>query len=222
MLTTLISMIIVGAIAGFVARLLVRNDGVSGVLPTIVLGIVGSFIGGFLGYLDLGYTRRDVELFVWLEALRDKQCAEAPCELGVLLAGHREPQGGCPVQIHIPKMFELIGNGRFREALEMLESCNPLPNVTGRVCPQEVQCQEKCTVGLKFKDVSKAVSIGRLERFVADRADLVAQPDRGAPRGEGVPPSCRRESARARCPRHTAKAAEHAPMNLPQTATSMK
>ena len=94
---------------------------------------------GFLGYLDLGYTRRDVELFVWLEALRDKQCAEAPCELGVLLAGHREPQGGCPVQIHIPKMFELIGNGRFREALEMLESCNPLPNVTGRVCPQELQ-----------------------------------------------------------------------------------
>ena len=88
---------------------------------------------GFLGYLDLGYTRRDVELFVWLEALRDKQCAEAPCELGVLLAGHREPKGGCPVQIHIPQMFALIGTGHFREALEMLESCNPLPNVTGRV-----------------------------------------------------------------------------------------
>ena len=54
MLTTLISMLIVGAIAGFVARLLVRNDGVSGVLPTIVLGIVGAFIGGFLGYLLFG------------------------------------------------------------------------------------------------------------------------------------------------------------------------
>ncbi len=51
-----------------------------------------------------------------------------------------------------------------------------------------MQCQEKCTGGLKFKHVWKAGSIGRLERFVADRADLVAQPDKGAPRGEDVPP----------------------------------
>ncbi|MCK4691242.1 MAG: FAD-dependent oxidoreductase, partial [Desulfuromonadales bacterium] len=43
-----------------------------------------------------------------------------------------------------------------------------LPAVCGRVCPQEVQCQQTCTVGKKFKDVDKAVSIGRLERFVAD------------------------------------------------------
>lgn len=55
MITTILSMLIVGAIAGFVARLLVRNDGVSGILPTIVLGIVGSFIGGFLGYILFGH-----------------------------------------------------------------------------------------------------------------------------------------------------------------------
>ena len=116
---------------------------------------------GFLGYMDLGYTRRDVELFVWLEALRDKQCAEAPCELGVLVAGHVEPQGGCPVQIHIPTMFALIGEGRFREALEMLESCNPLPNVTGRVCPQELQCQGMCLH-------KKSMSIGQLEWFLPE------------------------------------------------------
>ena len=129
---------------------------------------------GFLGYMDLGYTRRDVELFVWLEALRDKQCAEAPCELGVLVAGHVEPQGGCPVQIHIPTMFALIGEGRFREALEMLESCNPLPNVTGRVCPQELQCQGMCLH-------KKSMSIGQLEWFLpeweklADPAGLAAR-----------------------------------------------
>ncbi len=116
---------------------------------------------GFLGYMDLGFTRRDVELIVWLEALRDKQCAEAPCELGVLIAGHVEPQGGCPVQIHIPTMFELIGEGRFREALEMLESCNPLPNVTGRVCPQELQCQGMCIH-------KKSMSIGQLEWFLPE------------------------------------------------------
>jgi glutamate synthase (NADPH/NADH) small chain len=116
---------------------------------------------GYLGYLDLGYTRRDVELFVWLEALRDKQCAEAPCELGVLLAGHREPQGGCPVRIHIPQMFELLGNGQFTEALQLLESCNPLPNVTGRVCPQELQCQGMCIH-------KHAMTIGQVEWFLPE------------------------------------------------------
>ncbi len=134
---------------------------------------------GFLGYLDLGYSRRDVELFVWLEALRDKQCAEAPCELGVLLAGHREPQGGCPVQIHIPKMFELIGTGRFREALEMLESCNPLPNVTGRVCPQELQCQGMCIH-------KQSMTIGQLEWFLPEW-DKLANPDAATNRLAGVP-----------------------------------
>ncbi|MGC3995602.1 MAG: sulfide/dihydroorotate dehydrogenase-like FAD/NAD-binding protein [Propionicimonas sp.] len=133
---------------------------------------------GFLGYMDLGYTRRDVELFVWLEALRDKQCAEAPCELGVLLAGHREPQGGCPVQIHIPQMFELIGTGHFREALEMLESCNPLPNVTGRVCPQELQCQGMCIH-------KQSMTIGQLEWFLPEWAKL-ADPEGSASRYGGV------------------------------------
>ena len=134
---------------------------------------------GFLGYMDLGYTRRDVELFVWLEALRDKQCAEAPCELGVLLAGHREPKGGCPVQIHIPKMFELIGTGHFREALEMLESCNPLPNVTGRVCPQELQCQGMCIH-------KQSMTIGQLEWFLPEW-DKLANPEAAAARNAGIP-----------------------------------
>lgn len=133
---------------------------------------------GFLGYMDLGFTRRDVELFVWLEALRDKQCAEAPCELGVLLAGHREPQGGCPVQIHIPKMFELIGTGRFREALEMLESCNPLPNVTGRVCPQELQCQGMCIH-------KQSMTIGQLEWFLPEWEKL-ADPQATTRRFAGI------------------------------------
>ena len=133
---------------------------------------------GFLGYMDLGYTRRDVELFVWLEAMRDKQCAEAPCELGVILHGKREPQGGCPVKIHIPAMFELIGNGRFREALELLESCNPLPNVTGRVCPQELQCQGMCIH-------KQAMTIGQLEWFLPEW-DKLANPNGAVERFAGV------------------------------------
>ena len=116
---------------------------------------------GYMGYLDLGYSLREVELFVWLEAIRDKQCAEKPCELGVFLAGQKEPDGGCPVKINIPGMFELIGLGKFAEAVELLESANPLPNVTGRVCPQELQCQGVCIH-------KRPMTIGQVEWFLAE------------------------------------------------------
>ncbi|HVN43407.1 MAG TPA: hypothetical protein VMT50_11535, partial [Steroidobacteraceae bacterium] len=111
---------------------------------------------GYLGYMNLGYSAREVELFVWLEVLRDKQCQDRPCEVGVLLAAKREPKGGCPVKIHIPEMLDLLGQGKFRQALELIESCNPLPNVTGRVCPQELQCQGVC------KHTNMPIEIGQL------------------------------------------------------------
>jgi len=133
---------------------------------------------GFLGYMDLGFTRRDVDLLIWLEALRDKQCADAPCELGVFLEAHKPPKYGCPVKIHIPVMMELIGTGRFQEALEMLQSCNPLPDVTGRVCPQELQCQAACLH-------KTSMSIGQLEWFLPERDKLV-NPDGDAVRFAGV------------------------------------
>jgi len=51
-----------------------------------------------------------------------------------------------------------------RGAADVLRASNPLPAVCGRVCPQEVQCEERCSVGIRFKPVA----IGYLERFVAD------------------------------------------------------
>ncbi len=71
---------------------------------------------GYLGYMNLGYSAREVDLLVWLETLRDKQCEDRACELGVPRPG-KEPKGGCPVKIHIPEMLQLVGTGRFREAL---------------------------------------------------------------------------------------------------------
>lgn len=133
---------------------------------------------GFLGYMDLGFTRRDVDLLIWLEAIRDKQCADAPCELGVFLEAHKPPKFGCPVKIHIPQMMELIGTGRFQEALEMLQATNPLPDVTGRVCPQELQCQAACLH-------KTSMSIGQLEWFLPERDKLV-NPDGDARRFAGV------------------------------------
>jgi glutamate synthase (NADPH/NADH) small chain len=100
----------------------------------------------------LGYTEEQARL----EALRCLQCRNTPCI------------EGCPVRIRIRDFVGAIAEGDYRKALDIIRENSLLPAVCGRVCPQEVQCQEKCTVGLSLKDVSKAVSIGRLERFVAD------------------------------------------------------
>ncbi len=122
---------------------------------------------GYLGYMNLGYSAREVEMFVWLEALRDKQCEEKPCEVGLHVPGKFEPKGGCPVKIHIPEMLNLLGTGRFREAMELIENCNPLPNVTGRVCPQELQCQGVCA------HTKQPIEIGQIEWYLPQREKMV-------------------------------------------------
>jgi len=71
---------------------------------------------------------------------------------------------GCPVCIDIPGFISLIEEGKFIEAAMKLKEQNSLPAVTGRVCPQETQCEIKCILGKK----GEPVSIGRLERFAAD------------------------------------------------------
>jgi glutamate synthase (NADPH/NADH) small chain len=71
---------------------------------------------------------------------------------------------GCPVRVPIPEFIHEVAKGDMRKAAEILRSSNPLPAVCGRVCPQEVQCEEQCSVGIRFKPVA----IGYLERFVAD------------------------------------------------------
>jgi glutamate synthase (NADPH/NADH) small chain len=116
-----------------------------------------------------GYTEDQARI----EALRCLQCKNAPCV------------EGCPVRIRIRDFVGAIAQGDYRKALKIIKENSLLPAVCGRVCPQEVQCQEKCTVGLSLKDVSKAVSIGRLERFVADWRGEGILPLRA----EGVSPS---------------------------------
>lgn len=133
---------------------------------------------GYLGYMSLGYSAREVELLVWLESLRDKQCEDRACELGVLIAGKSENKGGCPVKIHIPELMALLGTGRFRQALELIESSNPLPDVTGRVCPQESQCQGVCTY------TARPLEIGQLEWYLPQREKLT-KPNAAAERRNG-------------------------------------
>jgi glutamate synthase (NADPH/NADH) small chain len=107
---------------------------------------------GNVSEVATGYTETQARL----EALRCLGCKNAPCV------------EGCPVRIRIKDFIAPIVEGDFKKALDIIRENSLLPAVCGRVCPQEVQCQLPCTVGKKFKDVDKAVSIGRLERFVAD------------------------------------------------------
>lgn len=73
---------------------------------------------------------------------------------------------GCPVGINIPKFIKRIEEGDLLESARVLKETNALPAVCGRVCPQEVQCEEACFYTQKLK--KPAVAIGHLERFVAD------------------------------------------------------
>ena len=86
------------------------------------------------------------------EASRCLNCKNQPCV------------SGCPVNIHIPEFIAKVKEGKFEEAYQIINGTSSLPAVCGRVCPQESQCESKCTLGIRFEPVG----IGRLERFVAD------------------------------------------------------
>ncbi|MCR5304835.1 MAG: NADPH-dependent glutamate synthase [Lachnospiraceae bacterium] len=73
---------------------------------------------------------------------------------------------GCPVSINIPGFIHQVKEGDYKAAYEVINESSSLPAVCGRVCPQETQCEGKCVRGVK----GEAVSIGKLERFVADWA----------------------------------------------------
>ncbi|MBQ4498420.1 MAG: NADPH-dependent glutamate synthase [Spirochaetaceae bacterium] len=100
----------------------------------------------------LGYTKEQAIV----EANRCLQCKNQPCV------------SGCPVNVPIPQFIAEVAKGEFKKAVDIIKTANLLPAICGRVCPQEKQCQGQCTVGKTYKDAEKAVSIGRLERFVAD------------------------------------------------------
>jgi len=95
-----------------------------------------------------GYSEEEA----MLEAKRCIQCKKPFCI------------SGCPVGIDIPGFIGLIAKGDFKGAIRKMKEKNALPAICGRVCPQEEQCQQVCILGKK----NEPVSIGRLERFIAD------------------------------------------------------
>ena len=88
---------------------------------------------------------------------------------------------GCPVNVRIPEFIAKVHEGDFKAAYEIITSTNALPALSGRVCPQESQCESKCVRGNK----GESVAIGRLERFVADwyRENVNAMPEKAVSNG---------------------------------------
>lgn len=113
----------------------------------------------------LGYTK---EIAV-AEANRCLNCKNRPCVQG------------CPVNINIPDFIAEIKKENFEGAYQVISKSSSLPAVCGRVCPQETQCESKCTLGIKFEPVG----IGRLERFVADWHNANAKEKAKAPASNG-------------------------------------
>ncbi len=105
---------------------------------------------GNFNEVALGYTPE----MAMDEAKRCIGCKNRPCV------------AACPVNIDIPEFIAKVAEGEFEEAYQIIAKDSALPAVCGRVCPQETQCEGKCTRGIKAG--CQSVSIGRLERFVAD------------------------------------------------------
>ena len=106
--------------------------------------------------VNLGFTAELAKL----EARRCLQCKNPKC------------MEGCPVGVDIKKFLGLVEEGDFLAAAAVMRDTNALPAVTGRVCPQETQCEEKCIRGLK----GQPVAIGHLERYIADFERSAGEP----------------------------------------------
>lgn len=93
------------------------------------------------------------------EALRCLQCKSQQC------------LGGCPVGVKVREFIDLILVGDYLAAAAKIREDNVLPAITGRVCPQEEQCEGTCIISKN----GEPVAIGYLERFVADYERQVGQ-----------------------------------------------
>jgi len=116
----------------------------------------------------LGYSEDQAVM----EASRCLQCPNPFCV------------GGCPVEIDIPTFIQDIKERKFDEAIMKIKEKNSLPAIAGRVCPQEEQCQKMCVMG----KAGDPITIGRLERFVADYEHQrgVKAPQKSRPTGKRV------------------------------------
>jgi glutamate synthase (NADPH/NADH) small chain len=120
------------------------------------------------GEVAVGYSEEQA----LAEANRCLQCPKPKCVTG------------CPVEVEIPAFIKFIREGNYDAAVKKVKEKNSLPAVCGRVCPQEEQCQKQCVIG----KAGDPISIGRLERFVADweRQRRIDPPKKPSPTGRKI------------------------------------
>ncbi len=107
------------------------------------------------------------------EAQRCLSCSDPKC------------MHGCPVGVQVREFVDFVLQGEYLKAAAKIREDNVLPAVTGRVCPQENQCEGACVLSNRFS----SVAIGHLERFVADYERATGQvglPENAPPTGKKV------------------------------------
>jgi len=93
--------------------------------------------------------------------------ASAAAQAGRCLScGNPYCEWQCPVHNYIPNWLELIENGKLFEAADLSHQTNSLPEICGRVCPQDRLCEGACTL----YEANGAVSIGSIEKYITDEA----------------------------------------------------
>ncbi len=93
--------------------------------------------------------------------------ADAASQSGRCIAcGNPYCEWKCPVHNYIPDWLRLVEEGKLFQAAELSHQTNSLPEICGRICPQDRLCEGACTLD----DANGAVSIGSIEKYITDEA----------------------------------------------------
>lgn len=114
-------------------------------------------------------AKEDVEIRIkhYSEIYGSYDSADAASQAGRCIScGNPYCEWKCPVHNYIPDWLRLIEEGKLFQAAELSHQTNSLPEICGRVCPQDRLCEGACTLN----DGIGAVSIGNIERYITDEA----------------------------------------------------
>ncbi|MDE2307097.1 MAG: glutamate synthase small subunit, partial [Xanthomonadaceae bacterium] len=106
----------------------------------------------------LGYGEISGDFAVPQAATQAERCIDC---------GNPYCEHACPVHNYIPNWLKLVQEGRILEAATLMHETNPLPEICGRICPQDRLCEGACTLE---QTAFGAVTIGSIERWVTDEA----------------------------------------------------